>query len=69
MAKVTIEFDSVEDAEELKITMNAVKWYSVVHELDQQLRSMAKYEGFEYEYASDVREMLHEIMNQNEVTL
>lgn len=67
MAKVTIEFDSVEDAEELKITMNAVKWYSVVHELDQQLRSMHKYNDLEC--AQDVREILHEIMNQNEVTL
>lgn len=67
MAKVTIEFDSVEDAEELRITMSAVGWYAVVHELDQKLRAMAKYEGFEY--ASDVREMLHEIMNENEVSL
>ena len=67
MAKVTIEFDSVEDAEELRITMNAVGWYSVVHELDQKLRSMAKYEDLKY--AQDVREILHEIMNQNEVSL
>lgn len=67
MAKVTIEFDSVEDAEELRITMSAVGWYAVVHELDQKLRAMAKYEDLEY--ASDVREMLHEIMDQNEVTL
>ena len=37
MAKITIEFDSVEDAEELKITMNAVKWYSVVDDLDHLL--------------------------------
>lgn len=67
MAKVTIEFDSVEDAEELRITMNAVGWYAVVHELDQKLRAMAKYEDLEY--ASDIREILHEIMNQNEVSL
>ena len=67
MAKVTIEFDSVEDAEELRITMNAVGWYAVVHELDQKLRSMYKHEGLEY--AQDVREILHEIMNQNEVSL
>ena len=67
MAKVTIEFDSVEDAEELRITMNAVGWYAVVHELDQKLRSMYKYEDLEY--AQDVREILHEIMNQNEVSL
>lgn len=69
MAKITIEFDSVVDAEELKITMNAVGWYAVVHELDQNLRSKAIYEGSEYEYASDVREILHEIMNQNGVSL
>lgn len=67
MAKVTIEFDSVEDAEELRITMNAVGWYAVVHELDQKLRSMAKHEDLEY--AQDIREMLHEIMEQNEVIL
>ena len=67
MAKVTIEFDSVEDAEELRITMNAVGWYAVVHELDQKLRAMANYEDLEY--AMDIREILHEIMNQNEVTL
>lgn len=67
MAKITIEFDSVEDAEELRITMNAVGWYAVVHELDQKLRSMYKHEDLEY--ALDIREMLYEIMNQNEVTL
>ena len=67
MAKVTIEFDSVEDAEELRITMNAVGWYAVVHELDQKLRAMAKYEDLEY--AMDIREMLYEIMDQNEVSL
>lgn len=67
MAKVTIEFDSVEDAEELKITMNAVQWYSVVHELDQELRSMVKYKNLEY--AQEIRDKLYEIMNQNEVSL
>ena len=67
MAKITIEFDSVEDAEELKITMNAVKWYSVVDDLDKELRAMAKYDDLEY--AMDIRDRLYEIMNQNEVSL
>ena len=67
MAKVTIEFDSVEEAEELKIAMDAAQWYSVVYDLDQELRSMHKYGGLEY--AQDVREILRRIMNQNGVSL
>ena len=65
--KVTLEFDSIEDAEELEMTMNASKWYSVVHEMDQKLRAMHKYEGIEH--AEEIREILHEIMHQNEVDL
>ena len=65
--KVTLEFDSVEDAEELEITMNASKWYSVVHEMDQKLRAMHKYEGIEH--AEEIREMLREIIYENGVKL
>lgn len=67
MAKVTIEFDSVEDAEELRITMNAVGWYAVVEELDRTLLNMAKHDG--PKYSQEVRDLLHEIMNQKEVSL
>lgn len=69
MAKVTIEFDSAEDAEELKITMNAVKWYSVVHELYQRLNYMYKNEDLEYAQYIRITDALNEIMNQNEVSL
>jgi len=65
--KVTLEFDSVEDAEELEITMNAYKWYSVVCKMDQRLRSMHKYEGIEH--AEEIREKLREIIYENGVKL
>ena len=65
--KVTLEFDSVEDAEELEITMNAYKWYSVVCKMYQRLRSMHKYEGIEH--AEEIREILREIIDENGVNL
>ena len=65
--KVIFEFDSVEDAEDLEITINASKWYSVVHEMDQKLRSMHKYEGIEH--AEEIREILREIIYENGVKL
>lgn len=65
--KVTLEFDFIEDAEELEITINASKWYSVVHEMDQKLRSMHKHEGIEH--AEKIREILREIIYENGVKL
>ena len=65
--KVTLEFDSIEDAEELEIAMNAYEWYSVVCKIDQRLRSMHKYEGIEH--AEEIREKLREIIYENGVKL
>ena len=65
--KVTLEFDSIEDEKELEITMNAFKWYSVVREMDQRLRSMHKYGGIEY--AEEIREIMREIIDENGVEL
>jgi uncharacterized protein YjgD (DUF1641 family) len=65
--KVTLEFDSVEDAEELEMIMNASKWYSIVHELDQRLRAMSKYKDLAH--AEKTREMLREIIYENGVKL
>jgi hypothetical protein len=43
MAKVTIEFDMFEEAEELNDAINGRKWKSVVWEIDQELRKEVKY--------------------------
>ena len=43
MSKVTIEFDRVEEAEELRVALDGYKYKSVIWELDQKLRSVCKY--------------------------
>ena len=44
MAKVTIEFDSIEEKDEMEMCLNGSKWYLVAWELDQYFRSRMKYE-------------------------
>lgn len=43
MAKVTLEFDMFEEAEELNDAINGRKWKAVVWEIDQELRKEVKY--------------------------
>jgi len=43
MAKVKIEFDRVEEADELRVALDGHKYKSVIWELDQKLRSVHKY--------------------------
>ena len=67
MAKVTIEFDSIEDNEELTLYINGMKWYSLAWELDQYMRSRLKYSELSeevYKELDDAREKLHEIMRE-----
>jgi hypothetical protein len=69
MAKVTIEFDSIEDKDEMEMCLNGSKWYLLAWELDQYLRGILKYKDnlseeacFEIEQA---REKLHEVMRED----
>jgi len=43
MAKVTIEFDRDEEANELRTTLDGNKYKHLIWELDQKLRSVHKY--------------------------
>jgi hypothetical protein len=43
MAKVTIEFDRVEEADELRMALDGWKYRMFIWELDQKLRSIHKY--------------------------
>jgi hypothetical protein len=43
MAKIILEFDSIEEFEEAVTAINAGKWKSAMFELDQKLRSTTKY--------------------------
>jgi hypothetical protein len=43
MPKVILEFDSFDEAEELKIALDGAKWKNVVWKLDQYLHNKIKY--------------------------
>lgn len=45
MAKVILEFDRVEEYDEIQEALNGWKWASVCYDLDQWLRSEVKYNG------------------------
>jgi hypothetical protein len=43
MAKVTIEFDRVEEADEIRVALDGWKYRAFIFDLDQKLRSVHKY--------------------------
>ena len=71
MSKVILEFDSFEDADEIKDCMNGFKWRMLVVELDNYYRNMYKRSenGNEIELAEKVRTKLHELLYENELFL
>jgi hypothetical protein len=73
MAKVTLEFDPIEDREEMESALNGAKWKMLVWDLDQHLRSELKYNdsvtGSVYEALEKVRELLHELKKESGLTL
>lgn len=71
MSKVILEFDSFEDADEIKDCMNGSKWRMLVVELDNYYRNMYKYSENDYdvELAEKVRTKLHELLSENELFL
>jgi hypothetical protein len=73
MAKVTLEFDSYEDREEMESALNGGKWKMLVWDLDQHLRSELKYNdritGDVYEAIEKIRKHLHELKNESGLTL
>jgi hypothetical protein len=68
MAKVIIEFDSIEDKDEMEMCLNGMKWYLLAWEIDQYMRSRLKYSELSedvYKELDDAREKLHEIMRHD----
>lgn len=73
MAKVIIEFDSLEDREEMESALDGAKWKMLVWNLDQHLRSELKYNdaitGQVYDELQMVRDKLHELKTELGLTL
>lgn len=78
MGKVILEFDSVEEQDEVKMALNGYKWKLAVWDLDQKLRSVTKYgESLIKDKASEVeidvaiamREELRNVLNSYNLNL
>ena len=73
MAKVTLEFDPIEEREDMEAALNGWKWKMMVWDLDQHLRSELKYNnkltGEAYEAVEKIRERLHELKNESGLSL
>ena len=71
MAKVTLEFDSIEDSDDVKYALYGWKYALVIDELDQYYRGIYKYSeiGSEIENAEQVRDKIREIMHENGLTM
>jgi hypothetical protein len=73
MAKVILEFDPIEDREEMESAINGSKWKMLVWDLDQHLRSELKYNdtitGGVYEALEKLRDHLHELKSESGLTL
>ena len=71
MPKVTLEFDSIEDQDDIKYALFGWKYAFVIEELDQYYRGIYKYSeiGSEIQMAELVREKIREIMHDNGLTM
>lgn len=71
MGKVTFEFDSVEEVDEIRTALDGVRWVSVVWDLDQYLRNKVKHcpdnEDF-YAYEA-IRNKLHSLLQESNLNL
>jgi hypothetical protein len=71
MAKVMLEFDTIEDEDAIKDCLNGFKWRMLVNELENYYRNMYKYSENEeeVELAEKVRAKIHELLNESELFL
>jgi len=74
MGKIIIEFDSIEESQDARVALDAMKWKMSMWDLDQKLRGTTKYgaslldaskeaTGEEVNIAEKYREMIREILN------
>lgn len=73
MGKVTLEFDSVEEAEDIRNALDGYKWKLAVWDLDQHLREQVKYNSNLSEEVGnafeDLREKIRTILNDYQLEL
>jgi len=66
MGKVIIEYDTVEEAEDIQNALNGYKWKLAMWDLDQMLRGYVKYDDNlsedKYDAYDKVRELIRETL-------
>ena len=74
MGKVNLEFDSVEESQDARVALDAMKWKMSMWDLDQKLRTVTKHgikfssnnqeaTSEEIDFADKVREEIRDILN------
>ncbi|MEA3421670.1 MAG: hypothetical protein U9Q97_08360 [Acidobacteriota bacterium] len=69
--QATLTFTLPEEQCEHTIAVQAMNWALVAWDMDQELRAIVKYgqEGYDLDTADKLRERLHEIIDDNNVSL
>jgi len=72
--KAILEFNLPDDQSDFTLANNGINFWRVLYELDQELRAKTKYASDDmpadvYIAYSSIREKLHELMNDNNVSL
>lgn len=73
MAKIILEFDSVEEAEDARDALDGWRWKHSMWELDQELRNRLKYEenipDDVYKALESLRDRIREILSDNNLQM
>jgi hypothetical protein len=73
VGKVTIEFDSVEEQDDIRDALDGYKWKLTVYEIDQYLRNELKYNeklsNLELKFAEKTRDQIREILKDYSLNL
>lgn len=72
--KAILEFNLPDDQQEYELANKAWSFWNVLYELDQELRAKTKYAPDDiaeerYDSYQEVRDKLHELMTENNVSL
>jgi hypothetical protein len=77
MGKVIIEFDSVEEQDDINMALNGYKYSVILHQLDNDLRSITKHGVYknieateqEIELAQDLRDSIQSYLSEFNLSL
>jgi len=79
MAKVIIEFDRIEEADEIRVALDGWKYRAFIFDLDQKLRSVHKYGAAlngngeatseEMDVCYRLRDVIREMLQEDNLTI